>query len=151
VRVFGSSPSNEACDQADVLARVKGVRLDKRLPDRSLSVMGDREALRRLFLILLDNAVKYTPAGGMFVVSLQHVDGYVVGAVKDTGIGISAEDLPFVFDRFYRVDRARSRDQGGVGLGLAIGHWITQAHGGTIRVESELNVGSQFTVQLPVA
>jgi signal transduction histidine kinase len=141
----------EACAQAEVLARVKGVRFETRLPQGSLSVMGDREALRRLFLILLDNAVKYTPAGGMFVVSLQHVDGYAVGAVKDTGIGISSEDLPFVFDRFYRVDRARSRDQGGVGLGLAIGQWITHAHGGTIRVESELNVGSQFTVRLPVA
>jgi heavy metal sensor kinase len=141
----------EACAQAEVLARVKGVRLETRLPDGSLSVMGDREALRRLFLILLDNAVKYTPAGGMFAVSLQDVDGHVVGAIKDTGVGISKDDLPFIFDRFYRVDRARSRDQGGAGLGLAIGHWITQAHGGTIRVESELNVGSQFTVQLPLA
>jgi heavy metal sensor kinase len=141
----------EACAQAEVLARVKGVRLETRLPEKSLSVMGDREALRRLFLILLDNAVKYTPAGGSFVVSLQHVGGHVVGAVRDTGIGIPKEDLPFVFDRFYRVDRARSRDQGGVGLGLAIGRWIAQAHGGTIHVESELNVGSQFTVQLPVA
>jgi heavy metal sensor kinase len=141
----------EACAQAEVLARVKGVRFETRLPDGTLSVMGDREALRRLFLILLDNAVKYTPTGGMFTVSLRQVDGYVVGVVRDTGIGISKEDLPFVFDRFYRVDRARSRDQGGAGLGLAIGRWITQAHGGTIRVESELKVGSLFTVQLPVA
>jgi heavy metal sensor kinase len=141
----------EACAQAEVLARVKGIRLVARLPTQTLPVMGDREALRRLFLILLDNAVKYTPAGGTFAVSLQQVDGNVVSVVKDTGVGISKEDLPFVFDRFYRVDRARSRDQGGAGLGLAIGRWIAQAHGGTLGVESELNVGSQFTVQLPIA
>jgi heavy metal sensor kinase len=141
----------EACAQADVLARVKGVQLEMRVPDVVLSVMGDREALRRLFLILFDNAVKYTPAGGTLVVSLQQTDGHVIGTVKDTGIGISTADLPFIFDRFYRVDQARSRDQGGVGLGLAIGRWITQAHGGTIRVESVLNVGSLFTVQLPLA
>jgi heavy metal sensor kinase len=141
----------EACAQAEVLARVKGVRLDTHLPDGTLSVMGDREALRRLFLILLDNAVKYTPAGGTCAVSLQQVDGHVLGLVKDTGIGIAKEDLPLVFDRFYRVDRARSRDQGGAGLGLAIGRWIAQAHGGSLGVESELNVGSQFIVRLPLA
>jgi heavy metal sensor kinase len=141
----------EACAQAEVLARVKGVRLDARISGEPLSIMGDREAVRRLFLILLDNAVKYTPAGGVCAVSLQQADGNVVGLVKDTGLGISKEDLPFVFDRFYRVDRARSRDQGGAGLGLAIGSWIAQAHGGTIRVESELNLGSQFTVRLPAA
>jgi heavy metal sensor kinase len=140
---------DEACSQASVLARVKGIRFEARLPAKNLLVTGDRDALRRLFLILLDNAVKYTPAGGAFEVSLIEGDGYVIGAVKDTGIGIAREDLPFIFDRFYRVDRARSREQGGAGLGLAIGRWITEAHGGTITVESELNRGSLFKVQLP--
>jgi heavy metal sensor kinase len=140
----------EACAQADVLALAKRLRLEMRLPDEVLSVVGDRDALRRLFLIVLDNAVKYAPAGGTVTVSLRQVDGHVVAAVRDTGIGISAEDLPFVFDRFYRVDRARSRAQGGAGLGLAIARWIAQAHGGTIRVESELNVGSIFTVEVPL-
>jgi heavy metal sensor kinase len=140
---------DEACSQASVLARVKGIRFETRLPAKSLFVTGDRDALRRLFLILLDNAVKYTPAGGEFEVSLAEGEGYVIGAVKDTGIGIAREDLPFIFDRFYRVDRARSREQGGAGLGLAIGRWITEAHGGSITVQSELNRGSLFKVQIP--
>jgi signal transduction histidine kinase len=104
-----------------------------------------------LFLILLDNAVKYTAAGGKLEVSLAEADGYVVGAVTDTGIGIPQEDLPHIFDRFYRVDRARSRELGGVGLGLAIGRWITEAHGGTLSVESEVERGSAFKVYLPRA
>jgi signal transduction histidine kinase len=85
----------------------------------------------------------------MFEVSLAEGDGFVIGSVRDTGIGIAADDLPHIFDRFYRVDRARSRDQGGTGLGLAIGRWIIEAHGGTISVQSELNRGSLFRVQLP--
>jgi signal transduction histidine kinase len=137
--------------QADVLARVKGVELEASLPDKAIWVTGDGDALRRLFLILLDNAVKYTPAGGAFEVSVAERNGVVVGSVRDTGIGIPREDLPHIFDRFYRVDRARSRVEGGAGLGLAIGRWITEAHGGTITVESEVDRGSLFTVQLPRA
>jgi signal transduction histidine kinase len=71
--------------------------------------------------------------------------------VTDTGIGIAHDDLPHVFDRFYRVDRARSREQGGAGLGLAIGRWIAEAHGGVIAVDSELDRGSSFRVHLPIA
>src|SRR5690606_22963917 len=126
----------EACAEVRVLARVKGLDLDARLPQTSVPVTGDRDALRRLFLILLDNAVKYTAAGGKLEVSLDAIDGYAIGAVKDTGIGIPDDELPLIFDRFYRVDRARSREQGGAGLGLAIGRWIAEAHGGTITVTS---------------
>jgi signal transduction histidine kinase len=139
----------EACSEARVLARVKGLELHARLPQPSIHVTGDRDALRRLFLILLDNAVKYTAEGGKLEVSLDEADGYVIGTVTDTGIGIAREDLPHVFDRFYRADRARSRDLGGTGLGLAIGRWITEAHGGTLSVESELDRGSSFKVHLP--
>ena len=81
--------------------------------------------------------------------SLEALDGTAIGVVKDTGIGIAEEDLPLIFDRFYRVDRARSREQGGVGLGLSIGRWIAEAHGGTITVTSALERGSEFRVHLP--
>jgi heavy metal sensor kinase len=141
----------EACAQARVLAEVKGVALDADLPAESLWVTGDSQALRRLFLILLDNAVKYTPRGGRSVVSLARRDDRVVGTVEDTGIGIPAADLPHIFDRFYRVDRARSREQGGTGFGLAIGRWVIDLHGGSITVASELDRGSTFSVELPGA
>ena len=141
---------DEACAQAAVLAQVKGVKMTKRLPTQPISVTADRDAVRRLFLILLDNAVKYTPAGGEIEVSVEARDGQVHGFVTDTGIGIASTDLPHIFDRFYRVDRARSRANGGVGLGLAIARWITEAHGGGLFVESELDRGSQFRVQLPI-
>ncbi len=139
----------EACTEGEVLARVKGVELTAQLPSASIFVHGDRDALRRLFLILLDNAVKYTPAGGSLTVALQGGDGTVIGTVRDSGIGIDPEHLPHIFERFYRADRARSRAAGGAGLGLAIGRWIAEAHGGRITVESEDRRGSAFHVHLP--
>lgn len=113
-------------------------------------VLGDADRLKQLMLNLMTNAVKYTNPGGMVVVGLKQVDGRAVITVRDTGIGISAEDLPRVFDRFYRVNKARSRERGGAGLGLAIAKSIALAHGGDIRVESQVGVGSVFTVELPV-
>jgi signal transduction histidine kinase len=95
--------------------------------------------------------VKYTPPGGQVEVNLGTDDGFAIAEVRDTGIGISAEDLPRVFDRFYRADRARSRESGGTGLGLAIGRWIVEAHGGEVRVHSEPAKGSSFQVRLPLA
>ncbi len=140
----------EACTEAEVLARVKGLALSTQLPEASVWVHGDRDALRRLFLILLDNAVKYTPSGGALRVTLDATDGAIVGAVRDSGIGIADEHLPYVFDRFYRVDRSRSRADGGAGLGLAIGRWIAEAHGGALVVESAVGEGSRFSVRLPL-
>lgn len=141
----------EACAEAGVLARVKGIDIDTRLPEEPISVIGDAHALRRLFLILLDNAVKYTPAGGRCIASVVREDRFAVGIVRDTGIGIPAQERALIFDRFYRVDRARSRQQGGTGLGLAIGRWIVEAHRGTICVDTEVDRGSEFRVRLPLA
>lgn len=116
-------------------------------------VLGDRTRLRQLFLNLVTNAIKYTPRGGRVEVSLSRREGIATVSVRDSGVGIAAADLPYIFDRFYRADRARSRmaERGGFGLGLAISQWIVQAHGGTITVQSRLGRGSTFTVALPLA
>ncbi len=116
------------------------------------TVMGDRTRLRQLFLNLATNAIKYTPRGGTVEIALHRVDSAAELTVRDTGVGIPAADLPQVFERFYRADRARSRlsERGGFGLGLAISRWIAEAHGGGIAVRSRLGRGSTFTVTLPV-
>jgi len=139
-----------ACGQAGHLAEAKGLLLSERLPDHPLWVRGDALSLERLFFILLDNAVKYTPSGGRIDVNLFTSDGDALAEFRDTGIGMSADDIPRVFDRFYRADRARSRELGGTGLGLAIGRWIADVHGGEIRLQSEPSKGSTFQVRLPL-
>jgi heavy metal sensor kinase len=148
-RVDMVAVAREAATEIAVLARTKGIGLASDLPDTAVHVTGDPRALRRLLLILLDNAVKYTPAGGHVDLAVDTSGGHASFSVRDTGIGIAAGDLPHIFDRFYRVDRARSREHGGTGLGLSIGRWIVEAHGGAIQVESELERGSVFRVRLP--
>lgn len=113
-------------------------------------VMGDADRLKQLLLILVDNATKYTPEGGVVSLSLSRQDGWAHLSVTDTGVGIPPEDLPHIFDRFYRVDKARSRAQGGSGLGLSIAKWIAQAHGGGIDVTSEVGEGTTFTIKVPL-
>lgn len=110
---------------------------------------GDPSQLRQLLLILLDNALKYTPAGGRVRLSMSQEDGRAAISVKDTGIGIEPDIQPHIFERFFRGDLARERDEHGSGLGLAIAQWITQAHNGEIRVESTPGDGSTFTILLP--
>jgi signal transduction histidine kinase len=116
-------------------------------------VSGDRIRLRQLFLNLITNAIKYTPRDGEVELNLTVSAQEATFTVRDTGIGISAIDLPNVFDRFYRADRVRSRqsERGGFGLGLSISQWIAQAHGGSLSVQSRLHRGSTFTVALPLA
>ncbi|MDF1501952.1 HAMP domain-containing sensor histidine kinase [Roseisolibacter sp. H3M3-2] len=148
----------EVFETAVILGEAAGI--DVTLPALDpVTVLGDGTRLRHLFLNLVTNAIKYTPRGGEVEVSLRATEGHVAFVVRDTGIGIAAADLPYIFDRFWRADRARSRrapaergveQRGGFGLGLAIAQWITQAHGGTIGVVSRLTRGSTFTVTLPV-
>jgi heavy metal sensor kinase len=112
-------------------------------------VCGDALRLTELFLNLLENAIKYTPPVGAIGVEVSCDQETAKVVVRDTGIGIPAEHLPHIFERFYRVDRARAREEGGTGLGLAIGRWIVEAHGGTISAVSEPGQGTAMTVTLP--
>ena len=134
---------------AQVLAAQKELKL-KIDSGTALALNGDDELLQRMILNLLDNAVKYTPPGGEIAVQLRGRNGDACLTVRDNGIGIPAKDQPHVFDRFYRVDKARSRALGGAGLGLSIARQIAQAHGGTVSVESGAQ-GSVFTVELPMS
>jgi heavy metal sensor kinase len=136
---------------AQVLAFRKGVRLKLENDSASMALNGDEDLIKRLILNLLDNAVKYTPAGGEISLALVRQNGNAEIVVRDTGIGIPAEAQPRIFDRFYRVDKARARTMGGAGLGLSIAQWIVELHGGAITLSSTPGHGSTFTVVLPVA
>lgn len=114
-------------------------------------VKGDPERLRQLVLILVDNAIKYTEPPGRVTLTGALTDGHACVTVEDTGIGIPREHLPRVFERFYRVDKARSRARGGLGLGLSIARTIAEAHGGSLDIRSEPGSGTQVTLSLPAA
>jgi heavy metal sensor kinase len=150
------SPTNvtevlrEACHQGSALAEAKQIGFQEQISSDSMWIRGDATSLRQLFLILIDNAVKYTPSNGQVEVSLHRNNGYAIAQVRDTGIGIAEADLPNVFERFYRADKARTRELGGVGLGLSIGRWITEVHSGTIEVQSAPGRGSVFQIRLPI-
>jgi len=114
-------------------------------------VIGNTDYLERAISNLVDNAIKYTPEGGRITVRGGEQNGFAVVEVADTGIGIPAEDLPRIFERFYRVDRSRSREMGGTGLGLSIVKHIAQAHGGSVEVQSTPGAGSTFRLRVPLA
>jgi heavy metal sensor kinase len=140
----------DACNDGRILAEAKQLKFAADIERRDLLVEGDSHALHRLFLILIDNAVKYTPAGGAITLGLRRNNGSAVAEFRDTGIGVSADDLPHIFERFYRADKARSREFGGVGLGLSIARWVAEAHNGSIEVQSTPGSGSVFRVRLPL-
>jgi signal transduction histidine kinase len=116
----------------------------------AISIYGDPAQLSRLFSNLIRNAIQYTSSGGKVVVRLMKNNRFAIVSVEDTGIGIAPEELPFVFDRFWRADKARARREGGTGLGLAIAQAIAMRHGGKISVTSRLKMGSCFSVHLPL-
>jgi len=113
-------------------------------------IVGDRSRIEQVLMNIITNAVKYTPDGGEIKITSGAEGEFVFVEVADTGLGIPEEDLPHVFDRFYRVDKARSRESGGTGLGLSIAHEIVVRHGGEITVSSVLGEGSVFRLVLPI-
>jgi len=144
-----ASVVREASSAGQPLADSKQIQIDREIPDEPILVDGDPHALRRLFLILIDNAVKYTPTSGRVAIALRRNDNDAVAEVRDTGIGISQGDLPFIFERFYRADKARSRETG-AGLGLSIARWIAEAHRASIHVDSIVGKGSKFELRIPI-
>ena len=142
--------ADEVARSMRLLAERRGVSLETDMSG-PVRLRGDGDLLRELMVILTDNAIKYTDADGKVRLEVRRASsGKATVRVSDTGSGIPADALPHIFDRFYRVDKARSREVGGAGLGLAIARWIAEAHGGSIRVESDPGVGTTFTVELPV-
>jgi heavy metal sensor kinase len=140
----------EAVQLASATAQSKHQRIDLDLPSESVPVMGDAEALRRLAFVLIDNALKYSPEGSAVRVGIEREAAEAVLTVSDSGIGIASGDVPFIFDRFWRADKVRSRGDGGAGLGLSIAKWIADRHNGTFRVNSQPGEGTRFEIRLPL-
>jgi signal transduction histidine kinase len=137
--------------EAGILAASKGIQVSGEFPAGPVRVSADPAAIERLLLIVVENAVKYTPTGGKIALNLANGSGNARIEIHDSGIGISGKDLPHIFERFYRADQARSRETGGSGLGLAIARWIVDLHGGLIEAESTCDNGSVFRITLPIA
>ena len=138
----------EVCKHAEVLAEEKNMEIVIAFLEPA-EVKGDEVRLRQMVWNVLQNGIKYTQRGGELKIALQNEDKFVLLSIQDTGIGIPEEDLPLIFNRFYRVDKARTRDEGGSGLGLSICKQIAEAHKGKIEVESKLGVGTRFKIRLP--
>ena len=131
-------------------AREKNITLALEIPADLPVVDADAQRLHQVFLNLIDNAIKYTPAGSRIQISATTDNNFLKVCVADNGPGIAVEHLARILERFYRVDKARSRELGGTGLGLAIVKHIIQAHGGKVWAESELEKGSRFYFTLPI-
>ncbi|HEX7464958.1 MAG TPA: ATP-binding protein [Actinomycetota bacterium] len=142
---------SQVLSEIEVARSDRAVKVEDRVPDDLPAVFVDPERVHQVLFNLLDNAVRFTPPGGEVVVSAHRVDGTCEVSVADTGPGIAPEHLPRLFERFYRVDPARSLKDGGTGIGLAIARSVVEAHGGRIRAESEVGRGSVFTFELPIA
>jgi len=140
----------DVCQQGRVLAEARQLQISTETPEDPVYVEANDPALRRLLLLLLDNAVKYTPAGGRITVSVGSDPAGATVAVRDTGIGIADSALPHVFERFYRADESRNRDAGGTGLGLSIAKWIAERHHASLEAESVVGEGSTFRVRFPM-
>ncbi len=150
VRLDFAELARTTTDQMKLLAEEKRISLTSD-GSEPVEIQADPSRLKQVVVNLLDNAIKYTPEGGNVSISVMRRDDHAVLAVADSGLGISADDLPHVFERFYRADKARSRQMGGTGLGLSIVRSICLAHGGQITVNSTEGRGSLFRVELPLA
>ena len=139
----------EAAEQARAMAEVRHISVKVQLDADGLFVQGSEANLSRLLLILVDNAIKYTPGGGTVTLAAERQVSAVTIAVADTGVGIAPDDLPHIFERFWRADKVRSRDVSGAGLGLPIARQIAEQHGAQLDVWSEAGRGSVFTLRLP--
>jgi heavy metal sensor kinase len=140
----------ETADEWHRLVHSRNLQFKQTIADYDMPVLADRRAVQQLLAILLDNAVKYTPPPGVVELLLQVRSETAVLTVRDSGIGIAEEDQSKIFERFYRVDKARSRELGGSGIGLAIAEWIVQQHRGSIAVQSSIDNGSSFIVSVPL-
>ncbi|MBI3359706.1 MAG: HAMP domain-containing protein [Chloroflexi bacterium] len=141
----------EVSEGLEAKAREKGVTLKIEAPGALPPVAADEQRITQVLFNLLSNALRHTPAGGTITTSAEQRDGRVLISVRDTGTGIAPEDLPHVFDRFYRADRSRARATGGSGLGLTIAKQIVEAHEGQIWAQSWLGAGSTFAFSLPLS
>lgn len=138
----------EVCKHAEILAEEKNIKIIIAFLE-PIEIKGDEVRLRQMVWNVLQNGIKYTQQGGELKISLQNEGDFALLTIQDTGIGIPEDDLPLIFNRFYRVDKARTRDEGGSGLGLSICRQIAEAHKGKIEVESKLGVGTRFKIRLP--
>ncbi|PWW26089.1 two-component system phosphate regulon sensor histidine kinase PhoR [Cytobacillus oceanisediminis] len=127
----------------------KGIVFDYKREKKPICIDGDVHRLKQVFINIISNAISYTPNQGTIYISLHETGTAVVTEITDTGIGIEAKEIPRIFERFYRVDKARSRNSGGTGLGLAIVKHLVEAHRGSITVKSEVGKGTSFTIELP--
>jgi signal transduction histidine kinase len=142
---------SEVVSEIEVVSADRRVRVDSDVPPDLPPALADRNRVHQVLFNLLDNAVRFTPEGGHVGISAARRNGCVEVRVADTGLGIPEEHLPRLFERFYRVDPARSRGDGGTGIGLAIARSVIEAHGGRIWAESSPGRGSVFAFELPVA
>jgi two-component system phosphate regulon sensor histidine kinase PhoR len=139
----------QAVRQFEGKAKEANIKFSLDLGDKDFQMIGDDDRLTQVFINLIDNSIKYSPEGGTIFISLDEDEDNVYAEVRDTGMGIAEEELPHLFERFYRVEKARSRKYGGTGLGLSIVQAIVADHGGKIDVKSKLNQGTSFKITFP--
>jgi two-component system sensor histidine kinase CiaH len=140
---------NECVQQFAPLMNIKQIDIKLEL-EKALEMHADEERMHQLLVILLDNALKYTPEQGVISISANKSAHSINLSIEDTGVGIPESDLPFIFERFFRSDKTRSRTDGSMGLGLSIAHWIVDRHSGKIRAESKLGKGTRMLIQFPL-